>query len=196
MAPSGDHAHAVGETGDGPRGQWMGPVNVLLASMIVCLGLLVVPRLFGYATLVVHSGSMGQAAPAGSLVLARPLDAREVRVSDVVLVRREGAEASPPVLHRVVSLAHRAGKVIVQTKGDSNSVADPSPYQLRGRTLTAVVAIPHAGGALSVARTPVGWTLLVAVPATVLLWMQLRAIWFPARRRSGAVPASEHVRVA
>jgi signal peptidase len=137
VTPTGETTTAAPASGDGGRRrarEW-GLVTVLLVASVVCLGLLAVPRLLGYGTLVVRSASMTETAPMGSLVLARPLDARDVRVGDVILVRREGAVASPPVLHRVVSLTHRADEVVVTTKGDSNESPDPTPYLLRGTTM-------------------------------------------------------------
>ncbi|GEM_PF-4977882 len=70
------------------------------------------------------------------------------------------------------------------TKGDSNATADRTPYLLRGRTMTPVLAVPYIGRAYAVVHTPLGWTLLIALPATVLLWVQLRTIWSPSRRRA------------
>lgn len=178
--------------GGGRRGPASGLVTGLLVAVVLCLALLALPRLFGYGTLVVHSGSMAETAPVGSLVLTRPLDTRDVRAGDVILVRREGATAAAPVLHRVVTLTHRAGETVVTTKGDSNPAPDPQPYVLRGRTMTPVLAVPYAGRALAVVRTPLGWTLLIGLPATVLLWMQLQAIWFPRRARCAPSPIARH----
>jgi len=156
----------------------------LVVAIVLLLALLALPGLIGYGTLVVRSGSMAQTAPVGSLVVARPLEARDVRVGDVILVRRDGTVASAPVLHRVISLTHREGEIVVTTKGDSNSAPDKTPYLLRGKTMTPVLAIPHVGRAFAFVHTPLGWVLLIALPATVLLCAQLRTIWCPAPRRA------------
>lgn len=168
--------------GDRRRRAASGLLSAGLVAIVLCLALLALPGLFGYGTLVVRSGSMAQTAPVGSLVVARPLDARDVRVGEVILVRRDGATASAPVLHRVVSLTHHEGEVVVTTKGDSNAAPDPTQYLLRGRTMTPVLAVPHVGRVFAAVHTPLGWTLLIALPATVLLCVQLRTIWTPPRR--------------
>ena len=51
------------------------------------------------------------------------------------------------------------------------------------RQLAGMLQLPEdmAGRWLAFARTPLGWTMIVAFPATLLLWLQLRAIWFPRR---------------
>lgn len=177
-----------------------GLLTVLVLAIVLFLALLALPRLFGYGTLVVRSGSMEQTAPVGSLVVARPLDPRDVRVGDVILVRREGATESTPVLHRVSSLTHRAGEVVVTTKGDSNAAPDPTPYLLRGKTMTPVLSVPHLGRAFAFVRSPLGWVLLIGLPATVLLCVQLRTIWSPRRQhaahRSRASRSAERRRAA
>ena len=166
-----------------PRGA-SGLLTALIVAVVLFLSLMAMPGLFGYGTLVVLSGSMEETAPVGSLVLARPLDTRDVVVGDVILVRREGATvtAATPVLHRVISLTHREGGMVVTTKGDSNAAPDPTPYTLHGKTMTPVFAVPHLGRGYTFVHSPLGWTLLVALPATMLLWVELRTIWFPARR--------------
>jgi signal peptidase I len=161
-----------------------GLLTTLIVVVVLFLALLAVPGLFGYGTLVVRSGSMEQTAPVGSLVLARPLDTRDVLVGDVILVRQDGATAAAPVLHRVISLTHRGAEIVVTTKGDSNAAPDKTPYLLRGTTMTPVLAVPHVGRAFAFVHTPLGWALLIALPATVLLCAQLRTIWFPVPRRA------------
>jgi len=167
----------------------------VLVVLIAFLGLAAVPRLAGYQTLTVQSASMTGTASVGSLVVARPLSADEVQVGDVVLVRKEtDGVVAAPVLHRVIELQHRGGRVVVRTKGDANAQPDPTPYVLTGETMTPVLVVPQAGRWLAFARTPLGWTTIVAIPATLLLWLQLKSIWFPRRRKpeSVPVPAADH----
>lgn len=165
-------------------------------AIVLFLALLSLPGLFGYGTLVVRSGSMEQTAPVGSLVVARPLDTRDVRVGDVILMRRDGGIGLAPVLHRVISLTHREGEIVVTTKGDSNVAPDKAPYLLRGTTMTPVLVVPHLGRVFAFVRTPLGWALLIALPATVLLWAQLRMIWLPRPRRTGSPILNDHASAA
>jgi len=154
----------------------------VLVVLVALLALATMPRVLGYRTLTVQSASMTGTASVGSLVVARPLSADEVEVGDVVLVRAEtDGVAAAPVLHRVIELHRRGGQVVVRTKGDANATPDPNPYVLAGDTMTPVLVVPHAGRWLAFARTPLGWTAIVAIPATLLLWFQMKAIWFPRR---------------
>jgi signal peptidase len=150
----------------------------LLGAVAVGLGLLLlVPIILGVKPLVVRSGSMEPYAPTGSLVWARQLEPTAVQVGDVILVRVQSVQASPPVLHRVIEMRRRGGTVVVTTQGDANAAPDPTPYRLTGRTMTPIAVLPYLGYVIGTAQSPVGWTVVVALPASLLLVVQLRSIW-------------------
>ncbi len=164
--------------------------NALLVAIVVTCALLALPRLLGYEMLTIHSGSMSEMAPVGSLVVSKPLAADDVRVGDVVRVRVEGeGVATPSVLHRVIELTRRDGEIVVRTKGDSNPKPDPTLYVLSGNTSTPVLVVPYAGRVLVFAQTPLGWMTAIALPATLVLWLQLKSIWFSPRRSVRTRPA-------
>ncbi len=167
--------------------RWLG--TALMVALLALVGLVALPRLLGYEVLTVQSGSMGETAPTGAMVVARTLPAEQVRVGDIVLVREsiDGEVAGPGVLHRVIRHSMHGGEVVVRTQGDANPEPDPTPYVLSADTVTPSLVVPYAGRALTFARTPLGWSTAIALPATVLLWLQLKAIWFPPRR-PGHVP--------
>jgi signal peptidase len=151
-----------------------GLAALALAAACAVLALSTLPRLFGYETLVVLSGSMGDAAPTGSVVVGRRTPAEDVEVGDVILMRRE---AQPPVLHRVIEKVRRDGETVVRTKGDANPRPDPDLYVLRGSTTTPALVVPYGGYLLGYASTRVGWLLLVVLPMTVLCALRLVALW-------------------
>ena len=176
----------------GRTGRWLlrAMATGVLMVLVAILALATMPRVLGYRTLTVQSASMTGTASVGSLVVARPLSANEVKVGDVVLVRREtDGVAAAPVLHRVIERRDRDGQVVVRTKGDANARPDPTPYVLTGDTMTPALVVPQVGRWLAFARTPLGWTAIVAIPATLLLWLQLKSIWFPRRRPTHAATA-------
>ena len=164
-----------------------------MVALVAVLALMALPRLLGYEMLTVHSGSMGETVPVGSLVVARPLSPDQARVGDIVLLVRRQSDGvtTPGVLHRIIDLSERGGEIVIRTKGDANPLPDPSPSVLSAETVTPVLVVPLAGRAFAFARTPVGWMTIVALPATCLLWLQLKAIWFPRRRRPIALPTRQ-----
>jgi len=168
------------------RGAWRITRGLLAGLAVALIAAVALAPALGYRTLVVQSGSMGRAAPTGSLVLARPLRPADVQVNDVVLLQSTDGATRPPVLHRVIDRRVDAdGRIVVRTKGDANATADPSSYTLTGTTLSPVLVIPRLGHALGVLRSPVAWYGLVMVPAILLSAGALCRIWAP----DGPAPA-------
>ncbi len=164
---------------EGPL-RWLayGVFVVALAGLAVALAGAVVPRAFGYTTLVVQGGSMGDSIPNGSLVLARWTAAEHVHVGDVIVVQEEtDSGPSRPKVHRIVSLDEQGGQIFVTTKGDANQTADPKEYILPDRVLTPALTVPYLGYLAGFAMTPLGWIFLVLLPATILALITLRGIW-------------------
>lgn len=150
---------------------------LVMAAVTLVLAMATLPTLLGYRTLSVHTGSMAPYAPTGSLVLTRPVDVADVAVGDVVLLRRSGDDPTAPVLHRVIDVDRAGGDIVVRTKGDANSAADPEPWTLRGATLTPVLVLPELGFLVALAATPLGWILLVVLPAACLCAATIARIW-------------------
>lgn len=152
---------------------------VTLVALAAALAAAAVPRLLGYPTLVVSGGSMSEFAPNGSLVIARWTAAEDVEPGDVIVIQEEtDSDPAPPKIHRVVSLEVGGGQILVQTKGDSNETVDPNPYVLPDRVLTPAYTLPYVG----LVATPLGWALVVALPATLLCIVTIRRIWAEERR--------------
>lgn len=141
-----------------------------LVSVLIVLALAVAPALIGFNTLVITSGSMGETAPTGSVVVARPVPPADIRVGMVVLLQMEADSSGqpPPVLHRVIEVQRNDGVVTVRTKGDANAAADPEAHEIRGSTFTPVYVLPYVGRAVAVVGTPLGWFAFVLLPATLL----------------------------
>jgi len=121
------------------------------------------PTLFGYESFVVTSGSMGQTAPVGSVVLTRMVDAHAIAPGDVITYRHPGADV---VTHRVVGVEEREAGVAFRTKGDENDSADPVPLYLgEGRSVARVErVVPFAGHVVRMGRTGSGAVVLLGLP--------------------------------
>lgn len=146
-----------------------------LIAMIAALAVAVVPRFLGYGAVAINGGSMGESIPTGSLMIARWVPDEQVRVGQVIVVAEPGRAA---VAHRVVSLQENGGNILVRTKGDANQAPDPGPFLLPARVLTAAHTIPYLGYLALYVKTPLGLTLFVTLPATLLCLNLLRRIWF------------------
>jgi signal peptidase len=150
-------------------------------AVALVLALAGAPRVLGLGVLVVQGGSMGEAIPRGSVVVTRSLEPHQVAKGDVILLReRTAAGAHPPVLHRVAAIGKRDGNIVITTKGDANRSADPRPYVLDGKTSTPIYHVPMVGFLLGLVSTPIGWLLLILLPAALLCGSVLRSVWVDA----------------
>lgn len=149
-----------------------------LLGLGIALGAISVPRLFGYESLVVRSGSMGDAYPVGSVAGSELVPADDIGIGDVVLTRPRDEHATP-VLHRVTKVWHQDGERMVRTKGDANERPDPRPYQLPSHVPVARFQIPWVGYLVGFGSTPVGWFLVLVFPATLLTASVLVQVWSP-----------------
>ncbi|MEM1333740.1 MAG: hypothetical protein AAGG08_09805, partial [Actinomycetota bacterium] len=162
---------------------------IAAAAGLVCIAVIGVGAFLaiGHRPVVIQTGSMGDTAPPGSLVVARPV--AEVAVGDVLILRGDDRAT---VTHRVVDIEERPDGLVAVTHGDANPDIDPEPYPLGSEELTARWVVPDAGGWLLQVRDPlIGLTLLVGVVGT-LTFVALRRIWAPrppvAPVGQGAVP--------
>jgi signal peptidase I len=152
---------------------------LLAAGAIGVLGGLALAPVLGLQTLIVQSGSMGRAAPTGSLVVVRGMAPADVEVGRVILMQQWAESAThPPVLHRVVERhVDHDGRVVVRTKGDENPTPDPTPYVVDGTVMSPILVIPQIGFALGALQTPVIWYGVVLVPAVLLSAWTICRIW-------------------
>ena len=145
---------------------------------------------FGYELRIVKSGSMEPSIPTGSVVLSQPAEAYEV--GDVVTYAT-GRAGSIPVTHRIVKKTIGEQHTYFLTKGDANEDIDPSPVALE-RVLGKVrLHLPYLGYAIEFARTPLGFLLLIGIPAALIVLDEFANIVWEfhkyrfARRRQGKV---------
>lgn len=136
---------------------WVGAVLGLLA---VAAGLAV--SLLGCSFLVFRSGSMSPAIETGALALARPTDASDLRVGDVISVR---ASDGARITHRVVETTLRGDEASLVLRGDANGVPDAEVYTVSSAE-RVVVSVPYLGYVVAYALTPPG---MVAVGAVCLM---------------------------
>jgi signal peptidase len=154
---------------------------MLAGTMLVVVGALgasLAPRLLGYSSVIVYGGSMGDSVPVGSIAVTEKVQPEDVNVGDVILFHPLATSPdSLPLMHRVVSVREEEGQRVLQTKGDANPTPDPTEVALQGTGSRVVYTVPYVGYLVNLARTPLGWALLLFLPATYLGITTLRRIW-------------------
>lgn len=128
---------------------------------------------------IVESGSMEPAIKTGSLVVITP--ASSYGVGDVITF--ESTTALIPTTHRIVSISDENGTKMFTTKGDANEEADTN-LVAEGSVIGRVfVAMPYAGFILDFARQPIGFSLLIVLPALLIIFGEIEKIWSEIRKR-------------
>ena len=132
----------------------------------------------GYRPVVLQTGSMSPAAPAGSLIIAAPRTADSIAVGDVVIMRRDGV---PTVTHRVVEIEPSPRGRIAITQGDANESPDATPYALEGEQLVGRWVGPAWGFRFQRAFGPGPVMAVLLAALVVVVFQTIRWIWRPRR---------------
>lgn len=135
----------------------------------------------GYELRIVQSGSMEPALPIGSVVLIQPSE--RYAVDDIVTFGGD-ARGSIPTTHRIVGDTIINGELAYITKGDANEEVDVNqvrPGEIRGKV---VLTILYLGFLLDFARQPLGFTLLIGIPAFLIVVEEVSNLYQAIRERT------------
>ena len=150
----------------------------LVFAGIVAIALLLIVSLFpvpgNIEVKVVLSGSMEPAIKVGSVVVIRP--AEDYKIGDVITFGKDTRDAIPTT-HRINEMRAQAGEIFYQTKGDANE--DPDVREIKKDEIIGKVAfsIPYLGFVIDFAKKPIGFLLLVIIPAGIIAIDEARKIW-------------------
>lgn len=168
--------------------------GLFVAALVAVAGLLLislVPITGAVEIKIVKSGSMEPAIKTGSIVVMRP--ATSYGVGDVVVFGEDSARAIPTT-HRIIAARQEGGQTFFTTKGDANEEQDPREIGMNEILGKVYLSVPYAGYVLDFARQPVGFALLIGLPAimivadeTVNIWNEIKNM---RRRRTGKVSES------
>ena len=151
-----------------------------IGALLVLLQTSVIP---GYEVLIVQSGSMEPAIWTGSVVVVRAQERYDV--GDIITFGTGGTDQIPTT-HRITADTLQAGQLAYLTKGDANDAPDPQPVPITAVRGRVVLSIPILGYLLDFARQPIGFALLIGVPALVIVFEEVSTIYGALRRRPAA----------
>lgn len=165
---------------------------LILGAVGVITGAVLIPRVGGATPYTVLTGSMRPTYPPGTLIVSRPVDARDIHIGDAITFQLKSGEATV-VTHRVIATRMgEDGKLEFLTQGDANNTQDKDPVravQVRGRLWYAVPYLGHVNSALSgyqrqLATWAVGGLLGIYSIAQLVHGFRHRGSAAPARRGS------------
>jgi signal peptidase len=146
-------------------------IGVIIAITIIAY---VGPGLLSGNTqiLTVMSDSMSPAISAGDMVVIKTLNSDEINVGDIVTYapRTYGIV----ITHRVIDIDENGNFVMKGDANEKNDISDIKPEQVIGRCESI---IPYFGYVAHYIRQPIGFVILIVIPALLLLGIELKAMW-------------------
>ncbi len=153
-------------------------LSAVLLLIIVVLSSLVIlattrTQLGGLKLLVVTSGSMEPSIDTGSLVLSQTQS--EYDVGQVVTYHSQ-ITSSDLITHRIVDKHLSGGEAQFVLQGDANPTQDVQTIPASAIVGRVVFLLPWIGYLIAFLKTPVGVTLFIVIPGTLLIYEELRNI--------------------
>ena len=152
-------------------------------AVAVFLFLAVGPRILGYQTSTMLTGSMAPLINPGDVVVTVPTPVTSLKTGDIITYKIP-VEDQRVETHRIVELDRDSrGVTTVRTKGDANNGADPWRATIQGGTVDVHAAtVPYLGTVIRALRQPAVLMVLTYAAPGALVVLMLVKIW---RRKPG-----------
>ncbi len=121
------------------------------------------------STYVIATGSMEPTIKTGSIVFTT--SPKDIKVGDIVAFQSPN-NSDDTIVHRINSVIDGG----YTTKGDNNSAEDTwvvNSNQIKGKY---IYSIPYVGNAIEWAKTPVGFVVVLIIPALLFAYTQYQKI--------------------
>ena len=150
----------------------------LAAALAAFLFLAVGPRVLGYQTSTMLTGSMAPLINPGDVVVSVRTPTSQLEVGDV-LTYHIPVDDRRVETHRVIEVARPGdGTTLVRTQGDANNGPDPWTAVITDDAVyTTVAVVPHLGDAIRFLRQGGASTVLMYTSAAALVAVVLHSIW-------------------
>ena len=164
-------------------------------SIILLIVISIIPVPGNFKVLTVLSGSMEPAIKTGSVVFVKPAHSTgsgqaDYKIGDIITFGdQEGSEAL--TTHRIVEIEIEDGKTLYTVKGDANNAADTRKVPSENVVGKTLFSIPFLGYLLNFAKQPIGFILLIWVPAIIIIWEEIEKIRKELKRKPKIEPKTE-----
>jgi len=159
-------------------------VYYIFIGVIVLIALLLIVSVFpitgNYKLMTVQSGSMTPAIKMGSVVMVKPVS--DYKIGDVISFTNP-RERQEPISHRIVDLEVIEGEAFYITKGDANEDPDTGRVAKDEVVGKVLFSIPFLGYAVDFAQKPIGFALIILVPAAIIIGDEIRKIYREVKKK-------------
>lgn len=134
-----------------------------------------VPKIGGYAPLIVLTGSMEPEINSGDLIIVKQIEDKDVQVGDIIAFFDPDGNGTSILTHRVIEVMEEDGILSFRTQGDANNAADRLAVPADQLVGTYRFKISGAGNIAMFMQTTTGFVICVFVPLIVLIaWDMIR----------------------
>lgn len=138
---------------------------VILASILPIPGKLEIK--------IVQSGSMEPTIKTGSLAVIRPNDT--YKEGDIITFGKD-TKKNVPTTHRIIATRVESGITIYTVKGDANNSPDPTEVRQSEIIGKVIFSVPYLGYIMDFAKKPLGFVLLIGLPALYIVYDEVAKI--------------------
>ena len=158
-------------------------LSYILGTIVAIIALLLIisafPVKWNYLLLIVQSGSMEPAIKTGSIVIVKPVS--EYKVGEVITFGSV-SKTKIPTTHRIIDVHLQNGRPVYTTKGDANEGKDINEVLARQVIGKVLFDIPFLGYALVATKKPIGFAVLIIIPALILLFDEAKNIFWEIKK--------------
>ena len=158
----------------------MKPLKVIYYIALSAIALLAVLLIFStfpipgnYKLYVVQSGSMQPVIKMGSVVFVKPVENYQ---KDDIITFADSKNPKNPITHRIVEIKKEGETTSFVTKGDSNNASDTKEVAIGDVIGKVLFSLPFIGYGVAATRQPIGFMLLIILPATLIIYDEIRKI--------------------
>ena len=138
---------------------------VILASVLPIPGKLEIK--------IVQSGSMEPTIKTGALVVIKP--ETTYKEGDIITFGKD-TKKDVPTTHRITAIRVESGVVIYTVKGDANNSPDPREVKQNEIIGKVIFSVPYLGYIMDFAKQPLGFALLIGLPALYIVYDEVAKI--------------------
>lgn len=126
-----------------------------------------------YRVLTVLSGSMEPKIKVGSLTVVKP--ATNYTIDDIITYK-DSKDPTKFTTHRIVGENTENNQTNYITQGDANNAPDSEPVTSQNVIGKVFFTLPYLGYAANAVKQPVGFFILIILPATLIIYDEIRKI--------------------
>ena len=154
-----------------------------IGAIAILLIFSVFPITGNYKLLIVQSGSMAPAIKMGGIVVVKPAD--DYKIGDVITFGPY-TRTKAPTSHRIYDIKVTEGQAVYITKGDANNAPDAREISKRDVLGKVLFSVPYVGFAVDFAKKPLGFALIIIVPAAIIVFDEIKKIYEEIKKKKTA----------